>query len=60
MNPIPPRPAYAELGLPILLADGKIVAVQGDSQDAEDPETQDPPPPRPPSVPGDECLPTHA
>lgn len=40
MNPTPPRPAYAELGLPILLADGKPVAVQGDSFDAEDQDPQ--------------------
>jgi hypothetical protein len=38
LDPVPPRPAYAELNLPILLADGKFLAVQDDSQDVEESE----------------------
>lgn len=39
LNPVPPRPAHAELNLPILLANGKPVPTRDDSQEPEENET---------------------
>jgi hypothetical protein len=36
LNPVPPRPAHAELNLPIRLADGELVLAKEYSQESEE------------------------
>ena len=38
MDPVPPRPAYAELNLPITLPHGQIVNIKDKDDFASDPE----------------------